>query len=94
LGTLPPERPSTIEPVVFIRVKEKALRRFVEYPAAARAAGVERAVVASDWSGEALPPGRLLAVEGLHYVPLPGATPHLRRSARHDVGQGQPIERT
>ncbi len=80
-----PERPTAVEPAVFDRALQKKLRLFVEYPAALpgvevgapRAAGVERAVVATPWFGEALPPGRILAVQGLHYVPLAGQSAHL-----------------
>lgn len=63
----------------------KQLKLFVEYPAALpghelgkpRTAGGERAVVADAFFGDALPAGRILAVQGLHFVPLAAAEPHL-----------------
>jgi hypothetical protein len=42
-----------------------------------RAAGPERAVVADDFFGDALPAGRILAVQGLHFVPIAAREPHL-----------------
>jgi hypothetical protein len=63
----------------------KQLKVFIEYPTAlaglevgkARAAGPERAVVTDDFFGDALPAGRILAVQGLHFVPIAAAEPHL-----------------
>jgi len=63
----------------------KQLKLFVEFPAALhghevgkpRAAGVERAVVADGFFGDSLPAGRILAVQGLHFVPIAASAPHL-----------------
>ena len=64
----------------------KRLRLLIEYPAALpgltldapRAATLERAVVASDFFGPELARLRILAVNGLHFLSVPGvASPHL-----------------
>lgn len=80
-----PERPATIPPEAYRLAAEKHLRLFVEFPAELpgikiqprRQAHVERVVVASDFFGPALPRMRILAVNGLAWLPVAAEKPHL-----------------
>lgn len=64
---------------------QRGLRLYLEYPAALPGLEVgapqttrwERGVVASDWFGPDLPPLRILALHGCHYVPAAAPEPHL-----------------
>lgn len=73
-----PGQPTRVDPAVLETAARRNLRVYVEYPAALpglevgapKAAGVERAVIGTDFFGPALPPLRILAVNGLHFVPV------------------------
>jgi hypothetical protein len=73
-----PGKATVLDPAILAEAKGKGLRVYIEFPAALpgldvgapRRAGVERAVIASDFFGPALPRGRILAIHGLHFTPL------------------------
>jgi hypothetical protein len=73
-----PSRPTKISPLCIRQAGKKRLRLYIEFPDAfpgikigkARSATVERAVVTSDFFGASLRKMRILAIHGLHFVPL------------------------
>ena len=73
-----PQKTTAIDATVFDEAARKNLRLYVEYPSvlpglkveAPRDTKTERAVVASEFFGPALPPLRILAINGLHFVPV------------------------
>jgi len=77
------EMPLTAD--LLARSRSKRLRLYVEYPSwlpgggtlPPREAGVERAVVRSDFFGTSLPPLRILSVNGLRFIPVTGVEAHL-----------------
>ncbi len=80
-----PDKTTTIAATVFEEAAKKRLRLYVEYPAllpgmdvgAPQRTSVERAVVASDFFGTDLARLRILAINGLHYVPVAAQRSHL-----------------
>ena len=80
-----PAQTTAVPDAVFVQAKSKRLRLYVEYPAALpglkceapRGTQTERAVVASDFFGRELGPGRILAINGLHFVPVAVEKSHL-----------------
>ena len=80
-----PDTPTEIPADLFELAARRKLRIYVEYPRAVpgleigapKAAGVERAVVNTDFFGPALPRGRILALNGLRFVPVPAAAAHV-----------------
>ena len=80
-----PQQTTVIEPAVLAKAAEKKLRLYVEYPAAlpalkceaTRGTHTERAVVHSDFFGPALPPLRILAINGLQFVPIAVEDSHM-----------------
>jgi len=80
-----PETTTSVPATVLEEAGRKRLRLLVEYPASLpgleigppRNAGVERAVVASELFGPELPPLRILAIHGLHFVPVTAEKPHV-----------------
>jgi len=80
-----PRKTTPIDPDLFDRAKEKRLRLYVEFPASmpgvevgpARRTRLERAVVASDVFGDALPKMRLLAIHDCHFVETQAKDPYL-----------------
>jgi hypothetical protein len=80
-----PERMTPIEPATLDAAERKHLRVYIEYPAslpgmeigAPKAAQWERAVVNSDFFGPSLERLRILAINGLHFVPVRAAGAHL-----------------
>ena len=73
-----PQKTTAIDAAVFDEAARKKLRLYVEYPSflpglkvePPRDTKTERAVVASEFFGPALPPLRILAINGLHFVPV------------------------
>ena len=99
-----PQDPTQIDEALLDEARGKGLRLFVEYPSALpglglgapRRAGVERCVVVSDFFGEQLQPNAILAVNGLHFLPVEAGTAHLvaARVAGYDEAvYGLPPER-
>jgi len=80
-----PQKTTPIDLALFDRAAKRKLRLYVEYPASlpnmevgqARRTRLERAVVASDVFGEALPKMRLLAIHDCHFVQTQAAEPYL-----------------
>ncbi len=80
-----PAATTVIEPDVLEAAARKNLRLYVEYPAALpgvelgapKAAGCERAVVNSDFFGPSLEKLRILAINGLHFVPAKSDASHI-----------------
>lgn len=80
-----PQKATEVPAAVFAAAAKKNLRLYVEYPASLAgvevgkpvAAKAERAVVADDFFGPQLGKLRILAVNGLHFVPAKAAKPHL-----------------
>jgi hypothetical protein len=82
-----PEHLLTVAPATLDRAVTRGVRLYVEFAAALpgiefgaiQRARWERAVVAQGFFGDSLPPGRILAVQGLHLqsVASPSLTPHL-----------------
>jgi len=80
-----PDATTKVDPVLFDRANEKRLRLFIEYPAAIPGIEVgaprqtvwERAVVASDAFGDALPKLRILAIHDCRFAPMDAADPTL-----------------
>jgi len=85
-----PEKTTVVEPAVFEQAAKKHLRLYVEYPAAlpdmqlGEPAGIKlkRGVVTSEVFGKALPPMRIVMINGCRYVPIKGGAsaslkPHL-----------------
>lgn len=78
-----PEAPAHIDASVLDRARQKKLQLYIEYPAGiANLEGGkptrthwERAVITSDWFGEALQPGRIVSVQDCHYVPFEADAP-------------------
>jgi len=72
-----PQQRTLLDPSFFQRAREKQIRLYVEYPssfpglsfAPAQKAVWERAVVAADAFGAALPAGRIVAVHGCSFLP-------------------------
>jgi hypothetical protein len=72
-----PQETTAIEPALFEAATGKRLRLYVEYPAALpdmavgapTLAGIRRGVIASDFFGEALPPLRIVAINGCQFIP-------------------------
>ncbi len=73
-----PEAQRLLYPTVYEDARDKNLRLFVEYPAhlpgvelgEPRRATVERTVVASDFFGAGLERHRILALHGMHFLPV------------------------
>jgi len=80
-----PSGTTTIEPDLFREAARKRLRLYIEYPAALpeievgepRRTRVERAVVSSDIFGPKLARHRILAINGLNFVPAPVIESHV-----------------
>ena len=80
-----PAAATVIEPDVLEAAKRKNLRLYLEYPAALpgveigapKTAGCERAVVNSDFFGPSLSRLRILAINGLHFVPAKSDAAHV-----------------
>jgi len=80
-----PERTTTIGQAVLDAAASRKLRLFVEYPGALagleldkpRRADLERVVSGDDFFARDLPRLRILAVNGLHFVPARGGKAHL-----------------
>lgn len=80
-----PSVPTGIEPGVLEAAARKNLRLYVEYPAALPGAEIgtpevarwERAVVNSDFFGPCLERHRILAINGLHFVPAKSEVSHI-----------------
>ncbi len=80
-----PDRPTVIDPAVLETAARRNQRVYLEYPSALpgldigapKAAGAERAVVNTDFFGPALRPLRILAINGLHFVPTQAGAAHL-----------------
>jgi hypothetical protein len=80
-----PAQTTAVPDEVFEQAKSKRLRLYVEYPAALpglkceppRGTQTERAVVRSEFFGRELGPGRILAINGLHFVPVAVEKSHL-----------------
>jgi len=80
-----PAAPTVIEPDVLEAAARKKLRLYLEYPAALpgvelgppKAARWERAVVNSDFFGPSLARLRILAINGLHFVPAKADGAHV-----------------
>ena len=80
-----PDRPAPIEPATFDEAARKRLRLYVEYPerlpdltlGAPRDVRFERGVIASDFFGAELRPGRIVLVSGCRYLPAASAAPHI-----------------
>lgn len=80
-----PQRTTPIDAALLDAAREKQLRLYVEYPSSLPGveverpveAHVERAVVSSDFFGEALGKLSIASINGLHYVPVEVASSHL-----------------
>ncbi|MBC8873574.1 MAG: discoidin domain-containing protein [Planctomycetes bacterium] len=80
-----PGKTTTIAPDLFREAAKKRLRLYVEYPSTLpemklgtpRRTGVERAVVSSDFFGPELTQLRILAINGLHFVPVSAEKSHI-----------------
>ena len=80
-----PATATAVDEAVFEQAETKGLRLYIEYPAslpgaevgAPRRVDLERAVVASDVFGEALPQGQLLAIHDCHFVEMEDPDPYL-----------------
>ncbi len=80
-----PQKTTIVAKGVFTKAASKRLRLLVEYPAALngvtlgkpKSTHIERVVINSDFFGEELKKLRIVSVNGLHYVPLQAAKPHL-----------------
>ena len=80
-----PEKATAIPEELLKEAAAKKLRLFVEYPAALpglelgkpRKAHAERAVVRTDFFGPSLPRMRILAVNGMHFIPLEAGDAHI-----------------
>jgi len=80
-----PGKTTTVAPDLFRAAARKRLRLYVEYPAGLpdmelgtpRRARLERAVVSSDFFGPELTRLRILAVNGLHFVPVSVEKSHI-----------------
>ena len=78
-----PEKTTAVEPAVFDQAAKKHLRLYVEYPAdlpgmkfgPPAAIKLERGVVTSKIFGDALPPMRIMMINGCRYLPIKSATP-------------------
>jgi hypothetical protein len=73
-----PEQTTAVDPAVLAAAAGKALRLYVEYPAtlpglavaAPKPAGIRRGVIASEFFGQALPPLRIVTINGCQFVPV------------------------
>jgi hypothetical protein len=73
-----PEKPTAIDPAVFDEAVRKKLRMYVEYPAALpdmhigkpKGDRLLRGVVTADFFGDALPPMRIVGINGCRYLPM------------------------
>jgi hypothetical protein len=78
-----PQRHTDVPSALLERAKSKKLRLYIEFPrpdkdAPVRTTKWERAVVASNFFGDSLPPMRILAPHDCHLVQMPAPnTPHL-----------------
>ena len=80
-----PDQVTAVPPEVLEAAAEKGLRLYIEYPGALPGIAfgepvrvdLERAVVASDAFGAALPPGRILAIHDCHYVQATAEKAHI-----------------
>jgi len=80
-----PGKTTTIAADLFREAAKRRLRMYVEYPSALpemklgapRRTGVERAVVSSEFFGSELAHLRILAINGLHFVPASAEKPHI-----------------
>ncbi|MCP4452036.1 MAG: hypothetical protein GY809_11285, partial [Planctomycetes bacterium] len=80
-----PETTTDIKPSTFALAKRKKLRLYIEYPTSlpglkldgARDVGVERAVVADDFFGDALDEERIMAINSKKFIPVAHAQAHI-----------------
>lgn len=80
-----PGKTSTTAPDLFREAAKRRLRVYIEFPAALpdlkvgtpRRTRIERAVVSSDFFGQELAPLRILAINGLHFVPASVEKSHI-----------------
>ena len=80
-----PDQTVDVSEAALEQARDKALRLYIEYPSelpgltlgAPQPTVWERAVVASGFFGDALPPMTILAIHGCHYLPVENAAPHL-----------------
>ncbi|NQU22710.1 MAG: hypothetical protein HQ567_15645 [Candidatus Nealsonbacteria bacterium] len=80
-----PQKTTRIDPTAFERAAKKRLRLYVEYPASLpdvevgrpRRTRIERAVVTSDLFGRELARLRIVAINGLHLVPVAVEKSHI-----------------
>ena len=78
-----PEKTTAVDPAVLDRAAKKHLRLYVEYPAdlpgmkfgPPAAIKLERGVVTSKIFGDALPPMRIVMINGCRYLPIKSGTP-------------------
>lgn len=76
---------TVVEPAVWEESAARNQRLYIEFPAGfpgttagtPRPTRTERAVVASDFFGPELPAGRILGINGLHFVPMAAGRAHL-----------------
>lgn len=80
-----PDKPTSISADLFLEAAKKRLRMYVEYPAALpdmevgapRRTRIERAVISSGFFGPELARLRILAINGLHFVPVSVEKSHI-----------------
>src|SRR5437879_4107699 len=74
-----PETPIAFPDHLIAEAKKKRLRVYAEYVGSGKplVANRERAVVASSFFGDALPPMSILSLHACHYLPLSGGKTHL-----------------